>query len=469
MLLHLPRVAKVGANYDGPNYLRDAVVFSHGDLARSRYSPGWGFLLTPLTWVTGRDLRVLHLVGALVVIAISVAALVLVYQFLGEHVSAWTAVALVAVLALGESATNALFGVEVEPLALLLVTATLVCLQRGRPWLAVVATGVAVVSRVAIVPFFAVLWLLWLRRRHAPSVVALAMVLVGVGVYLLTRPVLEGSYVELVYVREGSDAALPAAADVLTVLGDNIVRYPLRGLPAMLWPIAVLDTPLGSVLGLLTTAVVAAGAWQLVRQRPAGPGDVRRAAVVAGAAEIGLVLAWPATDSAAIRFLMPLAPLVLLAAAIGLHTVLAHLDVSLRARAGAAVVAAMLVAGVLVSVALTARQEGTDPRVDDLLTALESSRERLPEGAVLSFAPGMTEVATGRKAFSYPKRTGPPPVLERAQQVDACTVVIDGFNDVNNLPFRRWLTTRAGTVLAAEGKASVVALEIPGCSPSRTQ
>jgi hypothetical protein len=470
-LTHLIRINFVPINGDGDNYLQNALRFANGELARSRYSPGWGFFLTPLAWLAHGEFWVMYFAGSLLNIALSILALVVAHRFLKRYLSAWTAVALVAVLALGQSATNVLIGVEVEPLALLSVTATLVALQEGRTWPAVAMTGIGVLSRVALTPFFVVLWLLRLRRQRRAALTSIALVLIGVGAYLtLQQRSGSGGYgataANAYGVQQGRSGLIKGA---LNILPDHLFRYLRLGIPAIAWPSALLTPSLGRLLGLVTTGLAGVGVWQLLRRRRnAGlddPGGVLVHAVIAGLAYFALLTLWPANNGAVVRLTFPMGPLVLLALGVGLRYVAKGMKfpspvTALRLIALGAVTAAILATGALV---VTRNRNSGASRA--FLQVNDRASDHLPRGRVLSHYDAFTELITGHRARQYSDNPTPTKLLREADRARACAVVIDDVvvTEKTSTALREWAEQGGGTVIASEGRTFVLALKQKRC------
>lgn len=468
--IHLVRLGVVLVNGDGDNYLRQAVDLSRGGLPRARYSPGWGALLAPVAWLAGGRYSPMFLAGSVVNLAVSVLALALVHRFLERHLPAPAAAVLTAILALGQTATLVLVGVEVEPLSLLSVAATLYFLEGGRPALAALSTGLGAASRIALSPFFAVLWVLQLGRHRRSALLALALLAAGVGAYLLTQPA-SGGYAgiasEAYDLDGGPGSVLRRAASVAS---SHALRYARLGIPALVWPGAVLGSVPGAVLGLATTAVLGLGGWTLARRwRRGRPLELVTAATVAAGAYLVALCFWPANDGALLRLVVPLSPVLLLALAEGLGAVRARLSGLARAWLvpGLAVLATALALGSGAALAVThSRSPGP---VRDFIAVGDEARGRLPAGPVLSHLPMLAGLVTDHEVVGFDPGADPGDVLDAARESGACSVLLDAIaqRGSRDRDLRSWASDgRAGPVLARRGATTVVALEVPWCPPA---
>ena len=469
IVVHVGRIGRVLLNGDGNFYLSGAMRIANGDLPFSRYSPGFPLLLSPSAVVFDGSPRTLFFVVGFVNIAVSVAAIVMLRQFLRRYLSEAVTLALVAVFALGETATNVLVGTEVEPLALLLVVLTLVALQRERTWLAVTTTAVAGMCRIALVPFFGVLWVVRWRRSPRQSPVAVALLGLDAVTYLaLSR---QGGYVGIAgRVYSGAhDGGSGAAAGLLEIVPDHLVRYSRLGWPSVLWPSKVLSTPPGYVLGAATFLCMVVGAAVLLRRRSEVADDgVLRPALLGTAAYVLLLWFWPANDGAVLRLSTPLAPLALLAAVVGAR----HLAGLVSLRRPAEAIAAVAVLGVAFTVAvaasagLVATKRHTDGRVADFVSATRRAADLAPPGPFLSLSPGIAQVASGRQVVAYDRDVTGEEARQLAERSGACTVVV---SSVQGRPERLDAFLRQSdraSVLVAVGGTSVFTLIEPWCLDS---
>lgn len=463
--VHLARLSRVLINADGENYLRNAVVLAGGDLPRSRYSPGWGFVLSPVAALTGDSFWGLYLLSAALNIALAVFALVLVYRFLRHSAGERAALVLVAIFALGQTATVVLFGAEVEPVALLATSAILVALQQGRSWMAVAATAAAAQIRIALVPFLAVLWVLRLRRHRLPALAALASIGVGLVAFAATNGGEDTTYLNISRSAYATDRGVTGVIEgVWQVVPRHVVGYARLGLPSALWPSGLLDSPVGVALGLATFLCIAVGAWKMLTGKggPRVPDDaLLRAATLAGLATFAAYVFWPANDGAKIRLALPLAPLVLLSAWAGARALFGA-----RWTTVARPLAVVALAAALASTAgLVATQRTSSPEVADFMRANEEARELLPPGSVLSRRPALTQLLLRRPTRTYRLESAPVALLSRAQDVGACAVVVDGLRTGGgrSASLRARLEHSGARVLGSSGRAAVFAIDRPGC------
>ncbi len=459
--IHLVRIG-ITPNNNGFDYLRNAVVLAHGHLARSHYSPGFGVLLAPVAWATGGRFHAMWLSAGLLNLALAAAALVLVHAYLRLHTNAWFAVGLTAVFALGETATVVLTGVEVEPLTLLLVAATLVLLNRDHAWLAGALTVLAVVCRVPVAPFFAVLWLFELRRRPVAAAATFGGIALAVGAHMATQSPLDASYISIASSafrpRGGGHGILHRAIDIVPAQALGYLRL---GIPSLLWPSAILTIPIvGAVLGLGTSAALALGAWRLLHDQV-----TTRAAVVGVVAQFVLLTGWPVTTPASIRMVAPFAPVVLLAAAAGLSALLTR-QYRAPVWAGPAVLAAAALMAVTSSLAVTAINRDTPRTVRDLISINRRLAGRLPPGPVLAHTNALVQLLTGHASFDYPLADNLPDLEHRAQQVRACTLEVDpSYGRLLQPGLRHLADSGGGQLLGTAGLTTVIALNEPWCPP----
>lgn len=456
LVVHLARLGVIQpSGNNGLYYLRNALGFAHGHLPRSHYSPGFGFLLTPLAWITDGHFHAMYLAGSLVTLAVSGLAIWLIYDFLRSHVTPASALVVTAIFALGETATNFLFGVEVEPLALLLVVACLVAMDRQRSWLACGLAILGVACRVALTPFFAVFWLLHLRRRSVPALVALAGIGAAVAAHLDTQSHLDQSYLGIVTDTYGHKThGQGPIAHSLHLIPHQTVWYLRFGIPAMGWPSKVLNIPLaGPMLGLLTSALIAFGAWKLVRHQPAV-----RAAVVAAATYLGLLVVWPVYRDATIRMALPVAPVILLSAYVGFMELR-----SKRSTPPGRLLWSVVALALASSLGVVATVHHTTPKFQALITANRDTAKRLPPGPVLSHFDALVRLVTGHEAVFF-QSTGVDDLLQRASRVKACAFELDPYNPGRPRDVQQaWIDGGGARVLAERDGTTIAALEEPWC------
>jgi hypothetical protein len=463
--IHLARLSRVPINGNGDNYLLNATVFADGHLAHSQYSPGWGFVLTPVAAIAGSDFRLMHLLASLLTLALAVVALVLVHRFLARHVGDRSALVLVAILALGQTATNILVGAEVEPASLLLVTATLLALDHDRPWLAVVTTALAAQLRIAVIPFLGVLWLLRARRERGPALAALGSVALGVVSLAVTRG--STGYVDISSQVYETDRGLAGiVSGMQQVVPRHVAAYARFGLPSMVWPGRILDNPVGAVLGLVTFVCIVVGAWELVTARGglrAGATRLPSNALIAGVATFGAYAFWPANDPTKLRLTMQFAPLVLLAAFAGTKAILRRLG-SLTWMAGPLAAAALGV-GLIATTGLVVTQRTSERGVDDFLEAAERARDELPRGPVLTRLPNMMSIVSGRMSQKYDATLSPAAVLAAADRSGSCAVVVDGISGLGggDARLRAWFIDRQAVPVVSAGHTLIFVIDDARC------
>lgn len=462
-VIHTARLGRLLINGDGANYLSGAMRIASGDLPHPRYSPGLAMFLAPLAGLLRGRPSTLVLVAAFMNLVISVAAIVLLQRFLRRYLSPVMSVTVVAVFALGQTATNVLTGTEVEPIALLLLVITLVALQEDRSRLAVVATAVAGMTRIALVPWFGVLWLLRWRRSPRHAATAIGALVIDVATYaVLSR---QGSYVAIATqsYTAGDSAGSPVAA-FLEVVPDHLVRYSRLGFPSLFWPSAILSTPPGYVLGAVTTLCMVIGALVLLRRDGRSADGVLRPAVVASAAYAVLLWFWPANDGTVLRLSTPLAPVVLLLAVVGARRLAERLFAARAKQVVAVALAGALTVGLAASVGLAVTRRTSDEPVADFVLATRRGIALAPPGPVLSHAPGITQVVSGRAVVSFPDGVSGSEALALAEQSRACVIVVTAIARNPPPEFERFLA-RSDRVnrLSSVGTTTLYALDEPWC------
>lgn len=463
-LVHLARVDRVLALGDGINYLRGAVRVAAGELPSSQYSPGVAYLLAPLAKLMTGEFRLFFVTVGLLNIVVTVTALALLHRFLRTYLGEVPALALVAIVALGETATNALIGAEIEPLSLLIVVGTLFALQQGRMWAAVVVTGLGVMCRIALGPFLGLLWLLHWRRSRRPATVALGLLALDLAVFLLFTQRSDTTYFGIAGGVYGGGADSGFLSSLVDVGSKHIFRYSHFGVPAIVWPSALLSSPVGYLFGLSTSLCVVVGGWSLFRSPPAGDtAGLLRPAFVAGAVYLGLLFFWPANDPALIRLSIPLAPLVLLATTRGLQ-VIARRFLAARAPLFVAVATATaLLAAVTTTTALVATRRTTEPKVAAFLEANRRAGALAPPGAILSRLSGLTELTSGRRGIAYRNNATLDQALELARSSGACTIVLENLRGRLSPEIIAFATEDPSRQILAVGGTRVLRLDGPTC------
>ncbi len=462
--IHAARLGRLLANGNGEFYVSGAMRIASGDLPPPRYSPGLAMFLAPLAGLLRGRPSTLVLVAASLNLVISVAAIVLLQRFLRRYLSPVMSVTVVAVFALGQTATNVLTGTEVEPIALLLVVITLVALQEDRSRLAVVATAVAGMTRIALVPWFGVLWLLRWRRSPRHAVTAIGALVIDVATYaILSR---QGSYFAVAtqsYTAGDSAGRSPVAA-LLEVVPDHLVRYTRLGFPSLFWPTEILLTPPGYVLGAVTTLCTVIGALVLLRHHGRSADGVLRPAMIASAVYAVLLWFWPANDGAVLRLSTAMAPVVLLLTVVGTRRVAERLFAARAKQVVAVALAGALTLGLAASVGLAVTRRTSDEPVADFVRATRRGIALAPPGPVLSPAPGFTQMVSGRTVVPFPDSVSGPEALALAEQSRACVIVVTTIGS-NAAPELERFLARSDRVsrLSSGGTTTLYALDEPWC------
>jgi len=461
-VLQLAQVSSSLELGNGTYYLRDAIAFADGDVARSRYSPGLPVLLVPVLWLTGSDPAASTVVIEILMVAVAVAALVLTHRVVRRHASRWIALGVVTAFALGQAGLGFLRGINAEPVSLALVAGVVLLEGGGRRGLAAaLLTGVAVAVRIALAPFFGILWLLRLRRRPQAASLALVLVMLAAGAHFATGPVADPSYVEIaesIYDGEGGGSGGPVVT-IARQVGEGIVTFGRYGVPRLVWPFRILATPIGLVLAIGTLAAMA---WGL-RRRSGG----LRFPVVAGATVyLGLLLLWPIRVTEAVRLVVPVAPVLLAGLAGTLDRVVSVDDEAGSSRLRQLVyglVAVMAVVGLAAGLSGFVQTRAPSAVESDFFQAHRMAAARTLEGPVVSRKPAVTELMLGVPAIGYP--AGDPTVddLERyAAAWSACVFVVDGLGQGDENLFA-WVDANAGDILAAVGATRIVVVDAPWC------
>ncbi len=460
----LLQLARVGPDLElgnGTYYLRDAIAFSEGDVARSRYSPGLPILLVPVLWATGGDPAAATVAIEVLTVGVAVAALALTYRVVRLRATAWASLGVTAAFALGQAGLGFLRGINPEPVVLAFVALVLLADDRRGMWAAAI-TGAAVAVRIAVAPFFGILWLLRLRRRPRVAIVALVLILGAAAAHFATGPVADPSYVEIAEsIYDANAATAGPVASVARQIGSGIVTFGRYGVPRLVWPYRVLATPLGPALA---AATLAAMAWGLLgRSRPF------RWDVVSGTAVyLLLLLAWPIRVTESVRLVVPVAPVLLG----GLAVAFDRLGGLAADRVRSAATKRRVVYGILATMAAVALAAGLSGFVQsigpstkelDFYQAHRDAAGRVETEPVISRKPAVTELMLGVTAIGYPSGDPTPDDLARyAEGWSACVFVVDGLGRGDEALFA-WVDDRTAEVVAEAGATRIVRIDAPWC------
>lgn len=455
---------------NGTYYVRDALTFADGKVAYSRYSPGLPLLLTPIVWATGGDPGMTTLLAEILMVGVAVAALVATHRVVLRYATDGVALALVAALALGQTG-RLLAGVNPEPLVLALIALTLLLPASGRGGVvAAVLAGLAVLTRVALAPFFAVVWLLRLRRHPRTALVALALITAAGLASFATGPRVDQSYVQIAggVLDQPETGAVDLGASLQAQVTENLVTYGRFGVPRLIWPFRLLDTLPGLVVAGATLIMMG---WGLVTLRSKTGGRMRLEATAGTLFYLGMLLVWPIRASEAVRLVVPVAPILLASLGIAtdrIRTSFQHLGPSrpgwtrvnpgnLLGLALVALVALNLAAGW----SAFAQNRVPDPAEEDFRTAHRIARTRSP-GPIISQKPAVSELILGVPAYGYPLGDPTPAELARfSEQAGVCHFALDGVEE--NAELYAWVEERIAEVLAEVGDTRVVRIASDWC------
>ncbi len=454
---------------NGDFYLRNAKAYAGGTLAHSRYSPGVGLFLSPIARLAGNDYRLLTFLSELTMVAVSLAALVVLHRLLRVYLAPWTAVALLAAFALGQSAATFLSGVEAEPLALLLVSGCLLALINRWPWWAVGLGGLAVGVRVALAPFIGVVFLLLLLRHRRAGAAGLVAVLAAGVAHLASGPTVDQSYVGIagaVYGENGHGASgvLSRVASQVVIRAKNYLRI---GIPRLVVPFRLLASPAGLLVSAIVLAAIVFGLIRLRQDRgqtEAAPEPwVLDAACLAGLATLAFLLVWPIRAAESTRLLIPIAFLPLVGLGRSLEDLVRAGTTRRPVRIGWALVAALVALNVASTAPVLAAHRRR-PATERRFFAVHEEASRLVwSGPVVSKKPAFTELTTRRLAYSYPAGESVADLEQLSRRTAACTFVLDEV--FGGLPDStvEWLRSRQNGVIAAKGATSIVTIWAPWC------
>lgn len=434
-------------------YVRDAMAFADGEVAHSRYSPGLPVLLVPIVWASAGDPEMVTLIGRVLMTLVAVVALFLTFRFLLRHVSEWVAVALVVILAFGQAGSY-LSGIAAETPILALVAAVLLLpSERSSGVVGAVLSGLGVAIRIAIAPFFAVLWLFRLKKR--PLLAGFAIVLIAAAglAHFATRPMADQSYFDMAGAIYGVDDG-SAIENALGQVGEGFFGYARYGIPRLVWPYRVLETLVGWPMAIGTLLAMA---WGLVARKSSLKRALSLGAVAGTLAYLALVLAWPIRESGAVRMVVPVAPVLLAGLGISIDRLRAVKLGNWITVGLVGLVALNLAAGASAYV----QGLSPDPREESFRSAHRMAVGSVP-GPVISGKPAITELILGVPAYLYPIGDPTPADLELfAESLEACDFVVE--DDIPS-PLFDWVYGRTVEVYATAGATSLVRIDETWCS-----
>jgi hypothetical protein len=444
---------------DSGYYLRDAYDLARFVFPHSRYSLGYALFLSPIARALPGDPSLAGNASLAINALLTVVAIVLVDRFLRRYLPHLLAAMLTAVLVFGQGVVTYFAEIRPEPLALVLITSMLLCLDRERDGWAVALTGLLALLRISLVPFLVVLWLVRLRRTPRAAAVALGLVAIGVAIYFASAPSGGQSYTEI------GSASYRRAGGLITgvtrVVVKNLGRYSRYGVPRLVFPQRVLSSFAGILIGATMLAVITVGLVILLKRRPPTRGD-RSYGVVLGAslgtlAYGAVLLTWPIRDLSAVRMIVPVAPVILLW--LGTFVLAAAQRVAPRRRdflviAVGAVVVAVTLAGSASVLSERIGDNGGSP----FLAAHEAARGSLPPGPIISTSSGSTELILHRTAYEYPAHGD---LGRYARRVGSCIFVVDDTRVSHRAA--RWVRKREIRVLGARGPVRVVQIKASWC------
>lgn len=454
---------------NGDFYLRNAATYAGGSFARSRYSPGLGIFLSPLARIAGADYRLLTFLAEFAMVVVATGALFVLYRLLRTWVAPWSAVIVLAAFALGQSGAVFLNGAEPEALALLLVTGCLLTLARDRPWWAIALGGLAVGVRVSLVPFVVTLFLLLLVRHRRAGAVGLLSVALATAAHFASGPRVDQSYVGISAAVYGTEDGV--SSNVLARVADAVltraVNYLKVGIPRLVVPSRLLDSPVGPVIAVVVVAAILFGIYRQRRDRreplSGSASWVFDSACLAALALLAALLFWPAYAGDSTRLLIPIIAVPLVGLGRSLEVVRRPAVSIGVARIGSLCLAAFLV--VNVAAMGSALADRRDPAATDqrFLAVHERSRSLRWSGPVISRKPAFTELTTGRVSYSYPVGDDATRLEALARRTMTCTFVIDELYDGMPNSTIDWVQVREDRVIAAVGSTRIVTIRAPWC------
>jgi hypothetical protein len=444
-------------------------AIDHPDEPRhAHFPPGYPALLAAVWGVTGVSHRAAHAAS----IACNVGATVAAWLWFRAMYSRWSSLALGLALALNWAWDRAGGGIRSEPLFHLLgwLAVLMVASRRPRgawPRGAMLGTtlgaafltrqaGLALAAAMAVelgsrgsrralagaaVAFAAMVapWFVWSARvaRDEPSRTQAGLLWRTMGDLPATLP-----RQALFYMERIPDQLTAPVVEVATVFGrSTALRW-----GAIAWAAVVAAVVLGGMLATL-------------RDRR------RRTAGLVGVATLGMLLVWPYTEAG--RFLVPLIPALIVAAAEGLAAVGRRLGVG-RRRSRRLAAALLLVAAVpyaTFAIATAGRRARVD-RDPDLDAACAWLRDAPRPGPVLARHPGEVFLRSGRKALEVATAERPgdhdadPDAVAatiRRHGVAYLLIEADPYANAAASPLERYVRERPGDVreVAASGRARV--------------
>lgn len=457
---------------DGDWYLRDAADFARGEVARSRYSPGFALFLAPLVGILRGDVAAAGTMALVLNAMMTVGGAVLVFRFLAGYLAVSMAAALAALLAVSQGVAVYAGEVRPEPLALLLAVGALLALRRGHGLVAVTLAGLLVLVRVALAPFVMGVWLVWLARSRRWALLGMAAVGAAVYGHLATQPTVDSSYTDLVAtVYDAESGASARWVGLASIVMGNVEAYGRYALPRLAWPYQLLATPLGYALAAAVLVTIGFGLVVLLRRAAApalrhGGGatlaDVHHSDVILVAATVGFgayaaaLLAWPIRDLAAVRMIIPVAFLPLVGLGAGLAALARQAVPSRASRLAATALGCLLVVNAAASTLVVA-QRSSDGRLEDFVAVHRAAMAQLPAGPVISTKPAGTELLTGRPTFALPPDLDR--VRDQAERLGACVLVL-GETSSQATGYRAVPLARP---LVRHGTFEVAVLDTPWC------
>ena len=490
---------------NGDYYLRNATDIVHGHLPHSRYSGGFPVVLSPIAAIARGDRATMTLAASLLTALFGCIALVLVHRWLAGYLRPWTAALTLTVFALGQVSAAFLGRGEVESLALFLVTGMLLAARSGRWPLAVVLTACAVLVRVALGPFLGVFWLLHLRHRPRSAVAALLVLGGGLLSHLAVGPTKDQSYVQIggaIY-GVGNESSSSVVSKIVSGVLRRAQGYVEVGIPRLVWPVRLLQTPPGIVVGIVTTLVVLTGLWLIVRAGLGAPtprtqamltqapsthanltpttltestqttpteatltaaDDAARLAARASIAFlcfVGALLLWPTRDGDTARMIIPAVTVPLLA--LGTAAQMAVDRWHPPRRLVAAAVIPVLLLGILATGSLVAQRWTQPDDEKDYTAAVADARGKVPAAGVVAGKPAYVQLALDVPGYEYPAGVTPATMPALMRRTGSCALVIDGLDRAFPTDLRSWIDAHTAKVLSRVGQTSIVLYDSPRC------
>lgn len=420
-------------------------LIAPGTPGETVYPPGYPLLLVPFYWLFGGSMTALKLESLVAGLAVLWAVWMLARRDPG--VPGWAAAGAVWLTGLAPVFLTYTHWVLSDMSFTAVAMITLVLFQRATQpgekhrgdswsgwWLAgCLAALFAFAVRTAGVALLAapIAWAL-LRRQWRRAGAGVAVAAVGAVPWLVwtaRRPPSTGGYFEQATASNRLDpgSAPLQLADLVERGWDNLVHYATLDFPQLFWPSAPVPVAVRAFGLAIGGALLAYGAWRLVRSRGLTVWGLYALATAA------ILLAWPWTGD---RFFLTLAPLVWI-------VLLTGLDGAARLVAGgprpaaalSAVLAAVLLLGALRTIPaqwrltrawLDGREfAGYDPFWQDYFQASRWIGDTAPDAVIAARKPTFAWYFSGRPTVVYPFHRDPERTWRFLRETGVTHIVLD--------------------------------------------